>query len=108
MTKTKSSDSLSKLIDLLRHAYKTRSTQLASNAWDQALMANIRSLPRAAQRETQSNDAVFAPIFLFSFGALLLTLIIQASYQRSVIESAILANSLVQLDPFDISGAFDE
>jgi hypothetical protein len=93
-------------ITILRRAWVIAGPKTMNPSWERELLAEIRAVAET-QRSVVPN--LEAPIFLrFSFAALALTTIVFGLYQFSFVEERITAQQLIQLDPFDISGALSE
>lgn len=96
-------ESLDKLTAVLKNAYDVRGNDNLSPQFDANVMHRVRTL------SSEDSASASAPLFLrFSFAALLLAVVVHASYRVSFIENEISISALTQLDPLDLSGDVDE
>ena len=105
-----SKEPLSKLVAVMRSAHKLDAEITPSDSWQQKVMAKVRNEHRSSIAHSRADSDTFSnPIFLrLSLCSLALTLVLQASYQFSPIEQTISVESLSELDPFDVTGVFDD
>lgn len=94
---------LQRLIELLRRAQRISGDPEASEQWAQRVMRDVRLAGPSLRSCDESS------FFLrFSFAAILMTVIVQAVYQFSALEDQISTRGLVQFDPLDLEGAFND
>lgn len=96
---------IDRFVRLLKSAYAIRGPLDVPDDWERRVLRDVAALNcrRAEQLENES----WSLFLRLGFAVCLVTLLVHATYRVSDIEETVSANSMMQLDPFNVWGSFN-